>query len=121
MFRSAKRRKFTKQLGPRARGDEDDVDSPPGDSQAAHPGPEHHASSEDSTMSSILKLRRQQRSRTGGVQFSNSRSAAMEDVAGSTALVPVENLTDNLTGIADRFVGHSGQVVDVDKHIFRNG
>ena len=114
MFRPAKRRKFIRQHGPRA---EDDEDSPQIDSPAARLDNEHDATPEDSSVSSILKLRRQQKSRGGGVQFSNISPVAMEDFAGSTALVPADIPADNLNGIADRFVGHSGQVVDVYKHM----
>jgi hypothetical protein len=114
MFRPAKRRKFIRQHGPRA---EDDEDSPQIDSPAARLDNEHDATPEDSSVSNILKLRRQQKSRGVGVQFSNTRPVAVEDLTGSTALVPADIPADNLNGIADRFVVHSGQVVDVDKHM----
>lgn len=114
VFRPTKRRKFTRQ---HKRRDEDDEDSPQADPPAVGLESEHNANPETSSVNSIRKLRRQQKSRGGGVQFSNSSSAAMDDVAGSTALVPAGTPADNLKGIADRFVGHSAQVVDVDKHM----
>jgi hypothetical protein len=112
VFRPSKRRKFIRQ---HSSGTEDNEVSPQVDSPAAQL--DHEATAEDSSVSSILKLRRQQKPRGGGVQFSNSRSAAIEDIAGSTALVLAETPADTLKGIADRFVGHSAQVVDVDKHM----
>lgn len=113
IFRPSKRRKFIRH-GPLT---EDDVGAPQLDSQATHTHSEHVADAEDSNVGAILKLRRQQRLRTGGVQFSSSKLAATDDGADSTALVRADNPTDDLKGIADRFVGHSGQVVDVDKHM----
>jgi hypothetical protein len=111
IFRPAKRGKFIRSHGSRA---DDEVDAPVVVSSSAL---DQDAGHEDSNVSSILRLRRQQRSHATGVRFSNSRTATVEDVAGTTALVPADDPLDTIKGIADRFVGHSGQVVDVDKHM----
>lgn len=116
MFRPAKRRKFLRQHATRDGEDEQDR------SQVEPPAEEGPATNEttanEPSISSMLRLRRQQKSRGGGVHFSNSRStASMEDVVDSAALVLAEPPPENLKGIADRFVGHSGQVVDVDRHM----
>ena len=72
---------------------------------------------EEPGVSEILRLRRQQRPRMAGVQFSNAKSGSTSGLLQSTALVPVQDSADRYNAIADRFVGHSGQVVDVDKHM----
>lgn len=111
IFRPAKRRKFARQHGAKNEAEADLLQ--------ADQSPTQVASEQDSEpgVSSILKLRRQQRSRVGGVQFSTAKPQSMAEDSLSTALVPAENPTDGLKAMNDRFVGLSGQVVDVDKHM----
>ena len=116
MFRQAKRRKFLRQYTTKDDEDEQGPSQIEPPTEEDHPG--HDTMSNELAISSVLRLRRQQKSRSGGVHFSNSRSAAAtEDVADATALVLAEPPPENLKGIADRFVGLSGQVVDVDRHM----
>lgn len=111
-FRPAKRKKFIRQHGPK---DEEDTSLP----QSEHPPT--FVDSEDEPgepgVSGILKLRRQQRSRIGGVHFSNTKTGSTMKSPEFTTLVPAENSSNHLKAITDRFVGHSGQVVDVNKHM----
>ena len=117
MFRPAKRRKFLRQHTTKDDEDEQETSQIEPPTEEDHPG--HDTMSNELGISSVLRLRRQQKSRSGGVHFSNSSrsAAATEDVADATALVLAEPPPENLMGIADRFVGHSGQVVDVDRHM----
>jgi len=107
IFRPAKRRKFLRQNAAR---NEEEADTPQANVHSEQ-------DSEEPGVASILKLRQLQRSRMGGVQFSNAKLQNMTDDCASTALVPAEATADRLQTITDRFVGHSGQVVDVDKHM----
>jgi hypothetical protein len=107
IFRPAKRRKFSRQNAARNEGE---TDTPQTNVHSEQ-------DSDEPGVTSILKLRRQQRSRMGGVQFSNAKPQNMTDDCELTTLMPAEPTADLLQTITDRFVGHSGQVVDVDKHM----
>ncbi|EGE03366.1 hypothetical protein TEQG_02400 [Trichophyton equinum CBS 127.97] len=114
LFNPAKRRKFMRRRADDTRP-EDEVEAkastttaPDAPASMAPDGVE----TDDIGVADVLRLRKN-RSRKGGIEFSTSRSSR------SDALVPAaETTTDGrLSGISDRFVGHSGQKVDVDKHM----
>ncbi|EFE38654.1 hypothetical protein TRV_06703 [Trichophyton verrucosum HKI 0517] len=114
LFNPAKRRKFMRRRADDTRP-EDEVEA-----KASTPtAPDTPASSapdgvetDEMGVADILRLRKN-KARKGGIEFSTSRSSR------SDALVPAAETTaeGRLSGISDRFVGHSGQKVDVDKHI----
>ena len=125
VFRPSKRRRF---LRKRQSGDEQDDDdgsriSPP--QRAAvqvEDAPEdidgHHLGDKNVSVAELLRLRKSHRSRKGGIEFSTT-GAKVEEGSGSTTALAVQNAAEHhLDAIVDRFVPHSGQVVDVDKHMY---
>ena len=120
VFRSVKRRKVH-----RKRREEDDLDleqqrdTPAGsrskaDNKASAPASD--SDDEDPGLPSLVKARRANKNRGHGIEFSSATSRlamngdqpAPQD--GGELLRP--------QGIPDRFVGQTGQAVDVDKHMF---
>ena len=78
----------------------------------------HQEPIESSNISEIIRARRLNKSRGHGVEFSSTSSRQVPnnldlDYNGDT--VEEESRPQ---GIADRFIGHTGQAVDVDKHMF---
>lgn len=78
--------------------------------------------SDDENASSLIKARSQIKSRTNGLQFSNTRNVAHDgEEEFASALVPVTDgsAAQAPSGLHSRFVGSGGgsQVVNVDKHI----
>ena len=110
-FRPAKRRKFTRnrrapesdELQP-LRLDSDSLDN---DSEALV-----------APVADILRLRKT-KTRRNGIEFSNIRTRSSEPPPVSSAdQAVVDSDKERLKAITDRFVAHSGQVVDVDRHMF---
>ncbi|PGH11218.1 hypothetical protein AJ80_07223 [Polytolypa hystricis UAMH7299] len=135
LFRRAKRRKFLRKR-PAEDGDEESQTHVP----APHPSTTTEATSEppvrdvlsplpvteddsaaqDSQISNILALRKAHSARKGGIGFSTTtKSAAGGDRASPQGdLEAIEDpLDERLQAISNRFVAHSGQKVDVDKHM----
>ena len=114
LFRPTKKRKFVRQV----REDDDShtppIDQPNGD---ADPTAERALMSTEPTVAEIIRLRRASRALKHGVGFSNAKQV-IDGQAESNALVTVDSGAERPTGISDRFIGHTGQVVDVDKHMF---
>lgn len=128
VFHPAKRRKFI-----RARRTEPDEQASDiqetGDSssQAGSRAPsatiasETNAEQEDESgaaISDILRLRKSQKSRRAGIGFTaNNKFGSSQQ---ESALVPTEQDVERqrVLGMEDRFTGHTGQKVDVDKHMY---
>jgi hypothetical protein len=112
LFRPKKRRKFQR---PKHASEDQDVDapltSPDNEEQSNH-------TSDAPALAEILKLRKANRNRRHGIEFSTSKAVPEADSSMSTSLTTTEPQADRLRAISDRFVGHTGQVVDVDKHMF---
>ncbi|KAK2846393.1 hypothetical protein FQN49_005769 [Arthroderma sp. PD_2] len=115
LFNPAKRRKFM-----RRRADDTRLEDEPKTSGHRMTEPDTRTSpvrdemeTDDTGVADIVRLRKPYRVRKGGIEFSTSRSARND------SLVPVSEAAADgrLSGISDRFVGHSGQKVDVDKHM----
>jgi hypothetical protein len=112
LFRSAKRRKFqsarrpTEDLETRA-----ELGSPDSDSAAID------RSGDEPALREILKQRRTTRNRRQGIEFSTMKTNA-EMESPMSKFLTTEPHVDQMKAISDRFVGHTGQVVDVDKHMF---
>lgn len=113
MFRAVKRRKLARHHH----------DSPSGEGS---PKPSlDHVDDEDSMSGStsseadvghIIRARNQIKRRPAiGVSFSNAKVASENEEDESTAMTKAE---DNLKDIANRFVGSTGQIVNVDRHMF---
>lgn len=112
VFRAPKRRKFAKATH---------AETPPESTTQLHAddialsleGP-----SDDEVPAAIPRYKKPHKSSRLGVTFtSNDRSHAEYD--NGLALVPVDTANDRLKDVANRFVGTTGQVVDVDKHMYK--
>lgn len=122
VFRPVKRRRFARRRPDDNSEDSSTAEGPVGESnehdrvaspsQSAHDG-DHHAGT-----TSVVRLRRAHPARKGGIGFSaTSRSA--KDGSRQTALGPVEDQEkEQIQAMCDRFTGHTGQTVDVDKHMY---
>ena len=111
LFRPAKRRKFQR---PKRANEDQDVDAP-----LASPDKEQSNHTSDApALTQILKLRKANRNRRQGIEFSTTKTAVEAEPSMSNSLTTTEPQADRLRAISDRFVGHTGQVVDVDKHMF---
>src|SRR5947207_395906 len=131
LFRPLKRRKFL-----RKRPDDQLEDPEPsvpqsGSSQleqtskiqpageAASPTNEDHA--QDAIIAETLRRRKTHKVRRGGIEFSTG-SRQMSDgghespLSGAFTVQDMED--DRLRAISDRFIPHTGQRVDVDKHMY---
>ncbi len=109
-FRPAKRRKFTRNR--RA------SDSQESESQGVNTAsPESNTGAASVHVSDILRLRKN-KSRKVGIEFSNTTTRNSEPPPSSTDLATDGEGGERLKAISDRFVTHSGQIVDVDKHMF---
>lgn len=131
-FRPVKRRKFL-----RKRPD-DDLHTTPENGPSSLPPPSEEQETqgpsttsalpranedEESTpVSDILRLRKSHKARRGGVEFSTSSRSKIQDNAQSTDLVNVQDQEiERVRAMADRFTVHTGQKVDVDKHMYGPG
>ncbi len=114
LFRPNKRRKFQ---WSRTRT-EDEVADIEVESAAPETSERNGQDANAPAIAEILKMRKAQRNRRHGVEFSNARTNISSEDAVSTSLTTVDPQPDKLRAISDRFVGHTGQVVDVDKHMF---
>ncbi|PYH84928.1 hypothetical protein BO82DRAFT_372206 [Aspergillus uvarum CBS 121591] len=65
------------------------------------------------------RLRRLQRARKGGIEFSTaSRTTSKGDNQKNMTCATTENMeSERLQAMCDRFTAHTGQTVDVDKHM----
>ncbi len=108
-FRLVKRRKFTRNR----RASQSD-ESEPGRVDTA--SPDNNSEAVNAHVSDILRLPKN-RARKHGIEFSNTRTRSSEPPQ-SSDLAIIDNDAEKLKAISDRFVGHSGQVIDVDEHMF---
>jgi hypothetical protein len=120
IFRPVKRRKFLRRR-----------EFEPEDSQEAHVANANSVHDNDSsaaqppsqlneTVSSreLARLRRLQRARKGGIEFSNT-SRQSTDKTGNQAVVTTEDLeNERIRAMCDRFTAYTGRTVDVDKHMY---
>ncbi|RHZ71171.1 hypothetical protein CDV55_108585 [Aspergillus turcosus] len=123
IFRPIKRRKFLRrrEFEPEDSQEEAHVANAnsvhDNDSSAAQPPSQ---SNETVSSTDLARLRRLQRARKGGIEFSNS-SRQSTDKAGNQAAVTTVTAEDleneKIRAMCDRFTAYTGQTVDVDKHI----
>jgi hypothetical protein len=110
-FRPAKRRKFTRNR----RAPESDE---PQASRLNSDSSENDSEALNAPVADILRLRKT-KTRRNGIEFSNIRTRSSEPPPASFADQAVaDSEKERLKAISDRFVAHSGQVVDVDRHMF---
>jgi Hepatocellular carcinoma-associated antigen 59 len=109
-FRPAKRRKFTRN---RRASESDELIPDPAETGSPNNDPEVvHA-----PVSDIVRLRKS-RPRKNGIEFTNTRARSSEPPPQSADRTVLDADTERIKAISDRFVAHSGQVVDVDRHMF---
>lgn len=116
-FRPIKKRKFLRRRPEHT----EETRSPSEDREhnANTPPVESAGEADDGVQTSdVLRLRRQHRARKGGIEFSTtSRKNANDDEHGPTTTA--EELEDErIRHMCDRFTAHTGQTVDVDKHMY---
>jgi hypothetical protein len=127
IFRPVKRRKFLRrrELEPEDSQEEAHFANAnsihDNDSSASQP-----PSQSNDTVSStdLARLRRLQRARKGGIEFSNTSRQSMDKTGNQAAVTTVtaEDLeNEKIRAMCDRFTAYTGQAVDADKHIDRNG
>lgn len=68
----------------------------------------------------VVRLRRPQRTRKGGIEFSTtgSRQTTNNDAQAIARRSAEETEDERLRAMCDRFTVHTGQTVDVDKHMY---
>jgi hypothetical protein len=119
VFRAAKRRKHTK--GP-SQTVPDSITAEPGSPPIRQPSGDNvnpeDSDSGDTKVTSLIKARKTLRRPITGVHFSTSKTRPGEDDDNNGALVKADQAVDRPIDITQRFVGSSGQVVDVDQHMF---
>ncbi|KKK24425.1 hypothetical protein ARAM_001956 [Aspergillus rambellii] len=116
LFRPVKRRKFLRRRPEEANGQQA--------SQASEEGSAAPRSPQDGGESvqpiDATRLRRLHRSRKGGIEFSTTSRLLAGQGNNKTSLssATAEDLEgDRLLAMCDRFTAHTGQTVDVDKHM----
>ncbi|EXJ64169.1 hypothetical protein A1O7_00505 [Cladophialophora yegresii CBS 114405] len=119
VFRVAKRRKFTR---PREDVSPDSVQQPPALSADERAEPTLESNDNDheeagSGISTLIRSRKHIRKPVTGVQFSNMKAVHQEDPSPSTELVRSDESEAKPIDITGRFVGSTGQAVNVDKHM----
>lgn len=76
------------------------------------------AEEDEEQTTGVVRLRRPHVARKGGIGFSTMSGLGKDDHR-QTALAPVEDLeNEKVQAMCDRFTGHTGQTVDVDKHMY---
>jgi hypothetical protein len=111
LFRHARKRKFVRN---RPNVDSDEISSPP--VKVTAPNTESPAA--DGPVTNVLRLRKHWATRKSGIGFSNARTRSSEPETITTDLATIDPDAEILKAITDRFVAHSGQTMDIDKHMF---
>ncbi|KAJ0416034.1 hepatocellular carcinoma-associated antigen 59-domain-containing protein [Aspergillus carlsbadensis] len=113
-FRPFKRRKFQ-----RRRPDDTDSQQESPASNDASVTQDFQSDVETVQTADAMRIRRLQRSRKGGIEFSAaSRPTAGQASKTSFPITTAEDTEgDRLRAMCDRFTAHTGQTVDVDKHM----
>ncbi|KAI1931945.1 hypothetical protein LOZ65_000979 [Ophidiomyces ophidiicola] len=117
LFNSSKRRKFIR----KRQGTSPSPNSPPNTSQAekTFDGPisAQVGDASEALPVEALRARRALRTRRPGIEFSAETRHTPETRPIASAEEAGEALSGRLGGISDRFIGLTGQRVDVDKHM----
>lgn len=112
VFRAPKRRRFTKPLQA-----ERPSSAPPltqADNNEPSSDEERSGGEADANVS---LLRRPTKHPKAGVSFT-SNVRASDEGSHDLALMPADTSSERLKNMANRFIGTTGQVVDVDKHMY---
>lgn len=118
LFRPVKRRKFMRK---RPNDDTDnDRTNDAGSDRNSCPREEIQSTgqNDEGEATEVVRLRRPPPARKGGIGFS-TKSRLGQDETQSSALASAEDLEqERIQAMRDRFTGHTGQMVDVDKHMY---
>jgi hypothetical protein len=115
LFRPAKKRRFQRSTRPTEDGDLHAELAAPPDLPARD---ENDRLSDEPALTQILRQRKTNKNRRQGIEFSTIRHSTATEPTMSNSLTTVQPEVHRLRALSDRFVGHTGQVVDVDKHMF---
>lgn len=120
LFKPVKKRKFLRRR-PDCETEDSQGETQPTNEESAYsdfPAVQHADDSTRPTHS--IHLRRPHRARRGGLEFSASSRQVTGDGGQPTATEPAaEELDDEkIRVMSDRFTVHTGQTVDVDKHMY---
>ncbi|OAL17902.1 hypothetical protein AYO22_11166 [Fonsecaea multimorphosa] len=119
IFRATKRRKFARPH------QESSAESPDAaalktDDVVSSGGHETRDDDEDEGgISSLIRARKHVRKAVSGVQFSNTKVTQRADKATEMEVIKPDQDADKPIDITNRFVGSTGQVVNVDQHMRR--
>ncbi|KEF59984.1 uncharacterized protein A1O9_04832 [Exophiala aquamarina CBS 119918] len=118
VFRAAKRRKHVRGA---SQSIPDPIPSGPNtpsiDQVSDHSVALEDNGSADADVPTLIKARKQFRRPATGVHFSTSKARFGQDDSNDGALVKADQTVERPVDITQRFVGGSGQVVDVDQHM----
>lgn len=121
LFRPVKKRKFLRRRPgdslEDAQGTTVEIYGQPSDGLSSLP----QSDGLDTSLSlDAARLRRLQRARKGGIEFSTaSRPTSKDDNQKNITCTTAENMeSERLQAMSDRFTAHTGQTVDVDKHMY---
>ncbi|BCR92349.1 telomere length and silencing 1 family protein [Aspergillus chevalieri] len=112
LFRPVKRRKFLRRRPDHEQEDIELNDDSGRDTKSS-------TSQTPQEIDDVVRLRRPQRTRKGGIEFSTtgSRQTADNDAQAVAQRSAEETEDERLRAMCDRFTAHTGQTVDVDKHM----
>ncbi|OGM46300.1 hypothetical protein ABOM_005358 [Aspergillus bombycis] len=119
LFRPVKKRKFLRR---RPEGTPDDyrIENRRDNCDSNPTTPQPQADNDIVHPTDLVRLRRLHRFRKGGIGFSTtSRQSADNDKKAVVSTESVEDLeAQRIQAMCDRFTAHTGQTVDVDKHMY---
>lgn len=118
LFRPVKKRKFLRRRPDHEQEDSQESATEIKDASSRNTqNPPAHTTEETDD---VVRLRRPQRTRKGGIEFSTTSRQTTN--SGSQAVTappnPEETEDDRILAMCDRFTAHTGQTVDVDKHMY---
>ncbi|KAL4801408.1 hepatocellular carcinoma-associated antigen 59-domain-containing protein [Aspergillus unguis] len=115
LFRSAKRRKFQRRRPEVTDGQQETQASNEDISASQSPQDD----SEPAQPPNALRLRRLHRPRKGGIEFSTTSRPTPDRTDHLSEVVATEEdlESERIRAMGDRFTAHTGQTVDVDKHM----
>lgn len=116
-FRPIKKRKFL-----RRRPEQTEETRSPSEDREHHaktPPVESAGETEDGVQTSdVVRLRRQHRARKGGIEFSTTSRKTTNNGSSGPMTTGEELEDERIRHMSDRFTAHTGQTVDVDKHMY---
>lgn len=116
LFRPVKRRKFLRRRPDHER--EDAQDNAQGVNDENSRNFQDSADNTQQETDDVVRLRRPQRTRKGGIEFSTTSRQTTNNSQSVTPTQTEEAEDDTVLAMCDRFTAHTGQTVDVDKHMY---